>query len=139
MDDLAQAMGFSLLTYGDPALRMESIGLKAHPWQEQVLRSKSKRMLLLCARQTGKSQVVAAMAYNEVVNNPRSLVLIVSYKLEQSQEMFRKVKEFHQTDKLAMRPEQESALSIELPNRSRIVCLPNVEASVRSYSSLFSG
>ena len=37
----------------------QSLGVEPDPWQEDVLRSDSKRIILNCARQSGKSTVTA--------------------------------------------------------------------------------
>src|SRR5258708_4192166 len=54
-DDLATAL--------DPSLLMERAGQNPDDWQRDVLRSESKRLLLLCSRQAGKSTVTAALGF----------------------------------------------------------------------------
>src|SRR5258708_16965225 len=77
----------------DPAAVMAHAAMSPDPWQEKLLRSRSDRMLLLCARQSGKSTVTAAMALHEVLFREKTLALLLSPSLRQSQELFRKVKD----------------------------------------------
>jgi len=78
----------------DAAAVMEHAGMPPDAWQVRLLRSRAERTLLLCSRQSGKSTVTAAMALHEVVFHPKSLVLLLSPSLRQSQELFRKVTDF---------------------------------------------
>src|SRR5438105_1380505 len=74
-----------------PALRMHDLGLIPDPWQAEALRSDAARLLLLlCARQTGKSSVTAALALDEAVHRQGGLVLLVSPSQRQSGALFRK-------------------------------------------------
>jgi terminase large subunit-like protein len=121
----------------DPARIMMDAGLTPDPWQSRILRSHWKRALLLCSRQSGKSQVAAAVALYEALTRPRSLVLLLSPTLRQSGELFR--------DKLLAlwralgRPlidRPPTQLSLELSNGSRIISLPESEGGIRGYSGV---
>jgi len=121
----------------DPALLMESAGIAPDPWQANLLRSNAKQMLLLAARQAGKSTVTAAMAMHEALFNPPALVLLLSPSLRQSSELLRKVVGFYRVlgDK-AVPVKDKSALRLELRNGSRIVSLLGDETTVRGYSGV---
>ena len=106
------------------------------PWQIRLLRSKAERALLLCSRQSGKSTVTAAIALHEVLFRPKSLVLLLSPSLRQSQELFRKVTDFRNRLGEQVPIEEESALRVELKNGSRIVALPGTEGTVRGFSGV---
>ncbi|MEK7993332.1 MAG: hypothetical protein AAB403_05955, partial [Planctomycetota bacterium] len=54
------------------------LGLDPDPKQALVLTSASKRGMLNCARQWGKSTIAAAKAVHEAVHRKESLVLVVS-------------------------------------------------------------
>ena len=58
-------------------------------WQENVLQSDARRMLLLCSRQSGKSTTCAALAVNQAIYDP-GLVLMIAPAQRQSSELFRK-------------------------------------------------
>src|SRR6185295_16608282 len=62
----------------DPSQLLAMAGMAADPWQEQLLRSASSRMLLLCSRQAGKSTIAAALALRVALTRPRSPILVLS-------------------------------------------------------------
>lgn len=119
----------------DPARIMAAAGLMPDPWQEEVLTDPRDRHLLLCSRQAGKSTTTAALAVHTALYNPPALVLLVSPSLRQSQELFRKTREFHQGLDVTPGTDQESALRVEFTNGSRIIALPGSEATIRGYSA----
>ena len=119
----------------DPvAFARDALGFDPDPWQSTVLRSPSKRLLLNCCRQSGKSTTAAAVALHTALYRPRALVLLVSPSLRQSAELFRKVSDH--IDRLDAPPDldEDNRLSLSLPNGSRIVSLPGSEATVRGFS-----
>lgn len=120
----------------DPVMVMEAAGLTPDLWQSQVLRSTSKRMLLLMSRQAGKSTTTAALATHEVIYRPDSLVLLLSPSLRQSSELFKKVMSFYHRVPNAPKPIGDSALRLELANGSRIVSLPSGEDTIRGFSGV---
>ena len=129
----ATALAHDLATALDPARLMLQAGLVPDPWQARVLRSRAPRQLLLCCRQSGKSSVSAALALHGALYEPGSLILLLSPSLRQSQELYRKVKQFVT---MPVDMALESALRLELANGSRIICLPSTEATVRGYSGV---
>src|SRR5262245_6097749 len=68
----------------DPVRILCRAGLTPDPWQADTLRSAAARVLLLCARQAGKSTVAAGLALREALLTPGSLVLLLSPTLRQS-------------------------------------------------------
>lgn len=125
-----------LLASLDPCLLAEALGLELDPWQKEVLRSGEDRLLLCCARQTGKSTVVALLALHEALYRPGSLVLMLSPSLRQSQELFRKALGFYRSLERPVGAEAESRLSLELESGSRIVSLPGKENTIRGFSGV---
>jgi hypothetical protein len=108
------------------------------PWQARLLREAPRRSLLCCSRQSGKSQTAAALALAAALLRPGSLVLLLSPSLRQSGELFRKVMGVYQSAGRpvpSVRP-KDNALRLELTNGSRVVSLPGVEATVRSFSAV---
>lgn len=120
----------------DPVLFARKLGLEPDPWQADLLRSPAKKLLLNCARQTGKSTVAAIMALHEALYKPPALVLLLSPSLRQSSELFRKVSGFYRALGKPVAPELESALRVELENGSRIISLPGKEQTVRGFSGV---
>src|SRR5687767_11347038 len=74
----------------DPVGFARLAGIDPDPWQSQLLQSKAKQQILLCARQTGKSTTVAAKASHTALYRPGSLILTLAPALRQSQELYRK-------------------------------------------------
>jgi hypothetical protein len=120
----------------DPANIMALAGKSPDPWQAALLRSASSRLMMLCSRQSGKSETAAALALREVLLNPGALVLLLSPSLRQSGELFRKVVALNNAIGRPVPAVQETALSLALANGSRVVSLPGTEGTVRGYSGV---
>ncbi len=104
-------------------------------WQSTLLRSTARHHLLLCTRQAGKSTATAAVAVWEAIYNAPALILLLSPSLRQSQELFKKVRQFY-TASPSVPIKTESALQLELVNGSRIIALPGKEETIRGYSGV---
>jgi hypothetical protein len=121
----------------DPARILTLAGMQRDPWQEGLLRSPSRRMLLLCSRQAGKSLTAAALALRDALLRPQALVLLLSPTLRQSGELFRdKVMRLYNALGRPVKTAQESALTMTLANGSRVVSLPGDEETIRGYSGV---
>jgi len=110
------------------------LGLEPDPWQEDLLRSASDRVLLNCCRQSGKSTMTAVIALHRALFHPGSLILCLAPALRQSQELFGKVLGFYRELGRPVSPAAERKLSLELENGSRIVTLPGSEKTIRGFS-----
>lgn len=121
----------------DAALFAQRCGLDPDPWQADVLRSTSGRLILNCARQTGKSTTAAQLAlWTAIYQGPR-LILLLSPTLRQSSELFRKVAaSFASLGQDAPPTSAETLLRLELANGSRIISLPGKEETIRGYSGV---
>jgi hypothetical protein len=130
MNPLAHGLSLAL----DPAWFMQHVGLMPDPWQAQLLRSKTKRLLLNCSRQSGKSTTTAILALYEAIHFPESLILLFSPSLRQSSELFKKVTE--RLSSLDVRPKltEDNRLSLRFDNGSRVVSLPSTEGTIRGFS-----
>lgn len=115
-------------------LRISPYGTDLDPWQESVLDTKTKNQILNCARQVGKSTVVAIKALHRAVFREEQLVLIIAPSLRQSQELFKKV--LYYGRQVADIPDktEDNQLSLAFTNGSRIVSLPGSPKTVRGYS-----
>lgn len=114
---------------------MRSLGLNPDPWQRDVLLSSADRMLMLCARQSGKSTATAVLALHTALFREDSLVLLLSPSLRQSGELYRKVSAFYSDLGRPVAPIQETALTLTLENGSRVVSLPGEHQTIRGFSS----
>jgi hypothetical protein len=130
MVSLAQDLKLAL----DRVSFAKGLGLEPDPWQEDLLRSASERVLLNCCRQSGKSTMTAVIALHCALYHPGSLILCLAPALRQSQELFGKVLGFYRDLERPVSPQAERKLSLELENRSRIVTLPGSEKTVRGFS-----
>jgi len=129
---LAQDMAMAL----DPCRLARKVGLEPDPWQSDLLRSSSKRQLVLCSRQSGKSTMAAVAACHEALYSPGSLTLLVSPSERQSGELFKRCRGIFRSLGWPVAARTESALRIELENSSRIIALPAGESTIRGYSSV---
>jgi Terminase large subunit, T4likevirus-type, N-terminal len=111
-----------------------ALGLEPDPWQEELLRSSSDRVLLNCCRQSGKSTMSGLIALHRALYHPGSLILCLAPALRQSQELFGKVLGFYRDLGRPVAPQAERKLSLELENDSRIVTLPGTEKTIRGFS-----
>jgi hypothetical protein len=118
----------------DPASIAADVGLILDQWQAQLMRSTASRVLLLCARQTGKSTTCALIAIVTSIGQPFALVLLVSPSQRQSGELFKTVIGHLRRLPGVPRITAESALRCELENGSRIIALPGEERTIRGYS-----
>jgi hypothetical protein len=111
-----------------------SLGLDPDPWQERLLRSTSPRVLLNCARQSGKSTMSGVIALHRALYFPGSLVLCLAPSERQSKELFAKVAESYRRLRGAPAPASDRKLGMHLPNGSRIEALSGSEKTVRGFS-----
>ena len=112
------------------------LGLNADERQSEVLRSTAKRGILNCTRQWGKTTVAAAKAVHRVFTNPGSLVVVASPGARQSGEWMRTAQGMLAALGIEKRGDGYNKISLQLPNGSRIVGLPGVEAKIRGFSAL---
>lgn len=123
--------------YGlDPVLWCQSnLNLQLDDWQKAVLRSTSKRILLCCSRQSGKSFTCALLACWTAIYQPGSLIICISPTLRQSSELLHTILRIYGTDP-PVPCISESALKLELENKSRIISLPGQEQTVRGFANV---
>jgi hypothetical protein len=92
---------------------------------------------MLITRQGGKSLTAAALALREALLHPPALVLLLSPGLRQSGELFRaKVRRLFKWLGRPVGTVQETQLTMELTNGSRIIALPGDEETIRGYSDV---
>ena len=112
----------------------EKLGISLDSWQERLLHSDAERVLLNCARQSGKSTMTGLIALHRGLYHPGSLILCLAPALRQSQELFGKVLGFYRDLGRPVAPQAERKLSLELENDSRIVTLPGTDKTIRGFS-----
>jgi hypothetical protein len=112
----------------DPTLLAQDLGLTLDPWQRDFLHSPSKRSILCCSRQSGKSTVTAVRALHTALFNAGALVVLAAPSQSQSAELLRTIRLMH--GKLESVPELigDSVLKVEMANGSRIRALAQSES-----------
>ena len=112
------------------------VGGVPDPWQVKVLGTRSKRILLNCSRQSGKSTITAVLGLHTALYRPQSLVLLVSPSLRQSKELLVKTNRFFQALPEKPKPDEENKLALTLSNGSRILSLPSSPDTIRGFSAV---
>jgi hypothetical protein len=112
----------------------EVLGLVPDRWQERLLRSEAPRVLMNCARQTGKSTAAGVLALHKALTTPGSLVLILAPAERQAKELFSKVAGFYHALGHPIPADSYRKLGLELTNASRIEALPGTEKTIRGFS-----
>lgn len=112
------------------------LGFEPDDKQRLVLESRSKRGILNCSRQWGKSSVAAVKAVHRAASGENRLVLVASPSERQSAEFIRKAENFVRQMGGQPRGDGDNAQSILFPNGSRIVGLPGTQATVRGFSAV---
>jgi hypothetical protein len=121
----------------DPAEILALAGMEPDSWQATLLRCSPLRVLMLITRQGGKSLTAAALALREALLTPMSLVLLLSPSQRQSGELYRdKVMRLYNALDRPVPTAQETQLTMQLENGSRIVSLPGDESTIRGYSGV---
>jgi hypothetical protein len=119
----------------DPARLMADAGMPPDPWQTALLASTDSRVLMLCARQVGKSSAVSILALHTALTQPASTTTLVAPVEEQATELLRKVATAYTAVGRPVPVVRESATRLELANGSRVLALPGKERRMRSYTS----
>jgi hypothetical protein len=99
-------------------------GAAPDPWQADVLRSTAVRLLLLCARQTGKSTTVGWLVAWRAASRPRHRVGLIAPTERQARNLLAKVRETLAAASPAPAIAHRTAGSLRLANGSTILALP---------------
>ena len=110
------------------------VGLDPDHWQMRLLRSDAPRVLMNCARQTGKSTAAGVLALHKALTTPGSLVLILAPAERQAKELFSKVAGFYHALGHPIPADSYRKLGVEFSNGSRIEALPGTEKTIRGFS-----
>jgi len=119
----------------DPCILARDCGIETDAIQAQLLTTTSRKMLVNCCRQFGKSTIAALGACWEALYAAPAMVVVISPSQPQSTELFKKIHGFWQMLPGAPAAEQESLTRMQLANGSRIISLPGSEKTVRGYSA----
>lgn len=126
-DDLRMAL--------DPVRFARRVGIDPDPAQAKLLRSRSKRVLLCCTRQWGKSTTAGLRAAHCAIYEPGSLVICVSPTDRQSALLFDKIAGFVRLAPHAPKRTEDNKRSMRLANGSQVVSLPGSAETIRGFSA----
>lgn len=121
----------------DPVVMAERCGFIPDPWQADLLRSQSRRLLLNCSRQSGKSTNVGTLAMHTALFEEQALILLISKAQKQSIELFRKCLDIYHALDQPIKAVHKTLQALELENHSRIIALPGRdEDTIRGFSNV---
>jgi Helicase len=112
------------------------VGLAPDRWQERLLSSDAARVLMNCARQSGKSTMAGILALHRALTVPGSLILILAPAERQAKELFSKVAESYRTLGHPLPADSYRKLGMQLTNGSRVEALPGSERTIRGFSGV---
>lgn len=113
---------------------------KALPWQDKFLNSKSKKRLLNCARQIGKSTTAGILCLHKAYFNPGFTILVISRTKEQAMEFVYRMRKFLNTSRFTIwkelqprKNENKREIIIRSEKKgveSRIIVVPATDAGL---------
>ncbi|TET97738.1 MAG: hypothetical protein E3J23_08650 [Candidatus Stahlbacteria bacterium] len=118
----------------DPVSYIDRIWNQTFEWQKMALDPVPRNIILMCARQSGKSTIVAGRGLHTAKHKRNALVLIVASSKDQAKQTMQKVSDFIQLDPELIEMPGDSTFEKRFINGSRVIVLPGTEKSVRSYS-----
>jgi hypothetical protein len=129
-DDLAYSL--------DPVLwAKEVLGFKPDDWQAKLLRSRQRKIILNCSRQSGKSTTCAALGLHESIYRSPSFGLVIAPSQDQSGELMLKFDEFRGAVELPSDYlSTDTKLAVRFANGNRFVARPGSEKTARSFSAV---
>lgn len=125
-------------------LNVTKTGIDLYKWQEKWLNDKSRFRIMLKSRAVGGSFIIALESITLSLLHRRTTILLLSYSLRQSMELFKKIKDqlsLLKNRKIKIYGEvysldpvySESKTEVIFKNGSRIICLPNNPSTIRGY------
>ncbi|OPY57384.1 MAG: Terminase-like family protein [Methanosaeta sp. PtaU1.Bin112] len=135
---MPSATADDLLYAADPVLwAREVLGYHPDPWQADLLRSRSRKIILNCSRQSGKSTTCAALGLHESIYRRPSFGLVVAPSQDQSAELMMKFDEFRSAVELPSDYlSTDTKLAVRFSNGNRFIARPGSEKSARSFSAV---
>lgn len=134
---VAAAITADHLRWGlDPVAFSLATGINPDETQARLLRTKSRRVLLNCTRQWGKSTTASRKALHGALFEPPGLTLLLSPSLRQSGELFRKVEAaIEALPQGYVQVVEHNRTSITFRSGARIVSLPASKDTIRGFSA----
>jgi hypothetical protein len=121
--------------HDEVAFCVDELKFEPDPWQQRLLRSRARKIIVNVARQQGKSTTAAAKAVHKAIFSPKSLILIVAPAVPQAGELRRKIDEHLRQLNLEVKTVADNKRELEFANGSRIIIVAADEDTVRSYTA----
>ncbi len=118
------------------AFARQGLGIVPDSWQHDLLRSNSKRILMNCSRQSGKSLMASVVTLHRAMYKPGSLILIMAPAERQAKELMAKVLSSYRNLGHKIDADSYRKLGLQLANGSRIEALPGSEKTLRGFSAV---
>jgi phage FluMu gp28-like protein len=129
----------SIIVPEDPVLFAKNFfGFQTKDYQADLLRDKSKRIVVRWSRQAGKTTCIALRAIWFACAYPKTLTLIVAPTLRQSMIMSDRIQDFLTgipKEKCSALIEKMQRTTVRFRNGSRIIALPNSPQLLRGYTA----
>lgn len=119
----------------DPVQLLRGIGLQPVPWQVDLLRLSSDRILMLMSRQAGKSTIASVLAIHQIVYVPQSSVLIISKTIPQAELLYQKCLALYRGLGRPAPARAENMRSLALENGSMLRIVVSHPENVRGHSA----
>ena len=103
--------------------------------QKSVLDHEAHRLILCCARQWGKTTVVAIKALHTAIFHPGTEIVVISNSLKQAELLLSKVCQSAAVLGFPRKRVSGYANSLHLPNGSKIFAVAGTEKSSRGYTA----
>ncbi len=117
-----------------PTWCREKLRFNPDPWQERLMKTRSRRVILCCSRQVGKSTCVGIIALHRAIYRPGALVLVVAPSIRQAGELYRKIQEMARI--VGVNLTEDTKTTATLKNGSRILALPGTEQTIVGFSAV---
>jgi len=111
-------------------------GHAPYTYQERMLRDRSRSIVAVCGRQTGKSLAMAVKAMHYTLLHAGKTVIVVSRTEPQAMEFFQKgvLDVFDRVPELEKLVRRQTLKRVDWDNGSRIICIPSKPGSIRVYT-----
>jgi hypothetical protein len=128
--------------WATPLELAQALEIDLDAWQQRLLLSTARRVVLRAPRQVGKTLTVSVLALFVAVTRPGGLVLVVSPAERQAKELVRVVRrlaarlavETTERDQ-AIVPSALSMTRLEFPNAARVLSVPgSTEGTIRGFT-----
>jgi hypothetical protein len=116
-----------------PYFARKQCGFICDPHQAGLLYRATKRTILNCSRQVGKSTIAALKAVHAAYHRPGITILITSPTKQQSRELTRKIRTFAYLSGSSLRGSRDT---VEFKNGARVLAIAADEDTVRGFSAV---